>query len=394
MKSNAMGVLAGVIALLALAFGGLHGLLVVIALIVCWWLVRSICISAQAHHAKRAVEREAARQRRTAERRRAQRPLTPQQDRRRLIVGIVLLVVVVAAIIVGPSDGFSDLREWAIRHPGPLFQVLGSLLFVMLMILATLIVGWRLVRSIWISAQAHHKKRSAEREAARQRRTAEQRQARPVLTPHQKASRLGFIATMVLVFGVTASYVFDNAKAFGTSGGGATNAGLMLLGLVLFMLGLLFFAARATRGSISQARQRNDECQRQAEQQQAAERERHEAHQRAAEKKAEQERYAQERWRQAQQERAAEQERQRQREQAAKQSEESEWWTVLEIDPKAGADEIRRAYRNKIRQCHPDRVAGLAPEFIELAERRTRMLNAAYYEATRGRRGGSEARAS
>jgi curved DNA-binding protein CbpA len=55
------------------------------------------------------------------------------------------------------------------------------------------------------------------------------------------------------------------------------------------------------------------------------------------------------------------------------------------VSPQADTDEIRFAYHRKIKQCHPDKVAGLAPEFVDLAERHTRTLNAAYYEATRAR---------
>ena len=93
-----------------------------------------------------------------------------------------------------------------------------------------------------------------------------------------------------------------------------------------------------------------------------------------------------ERWRQAEQEREAEKHYQGQAEQA-EQSEESDWWTVLEVSPDTGADEIRGAYRRKIRQYHPDRVSGVAPEFLELAERRTKALNAAYSQAMRAQRG-------
>lgn len=62
-----------------------------------------------------------------------------------------------------------------------------------------------------------------------------------------------------------------------------------------------------------------------------------------------------------------------------------EWWSVLEVSPHASAEEIRRAYLRKIQQCHPDRVAGLASEFRELAERRTKALNAAYDLASSAR---------
>jgi hypothetical protein len=94
--------------------------------------------------------------------------------------------------------------------------------------------------------------------------------------------------------------------------------------------------------------------------------------------------------RQPEQEREAEIGRHRQREWAAKQSEQSEenkWWSVLEVSPYATAEEIRRSYLRKIKQSHPDRVVWLAPEFLSLAERRSKILNAAYTEATRARRG-------
>jgi hypothetical protein len=73
-----------------------------------------------------------------------------------------------------------------------------------------------------------------------------------------------------------------------------------------------------------------------------------------------------------------------QRERAA--NEEDKWWTVLEVSSDASASDIRRSYLCKIQQYHPDRVAGLAPEVRELAERRSRTLNAAYAEAMRERR--------
>ena len=92
----------------------------------------------------------------------------------------------------------------------------------------------------------------------------------------------------------------------------------------------------------------------------------------------------QESWRrEAEQEREAEKRRQGQSEQAFEQSEEGDWWTVLEVSPDAGMAEIRDAYRHKIRQCHPDHMSALAPEPLELAERRTKALNAAYSQAMR-----------
>ena len=93
-------------------------------------------------------------------------------------------------------------------------------------------------------------------------------------------------------------------------------------------------------------------------------------------KKAEHLRQAEHEWRQPEHERGAEKHYQGQAEQA-EQCEEGDWWRVLEVSPDTGMDEIRGAYRRKIRQYHPDRLSGVAPEFLDLAERRTKALNAA-----------------
>ena len=53
---------------------------------------------------------------------------------------------------------------------------------------------------------------------------------------------------------------------------------------------------------------------------------------------------------------------------------------VLGVDPGASREQIRRAYQEKIRQYHPDRVATLGPELREIAERRSKEINAAYRE--------------
>jgi DnaJ domain len=68
------------------------------------------------------------------------------------------------------------------------------------------------------------------------------------------------------------------------------------------------------------------------------------------------------------------------------QSDGTAWWIVLEVSPAAGKDEIVRSYRRKIQRCHPDRVSGLAPEFVLLAEKRTKTLNEAYAQALRARK--------
>jgi DnaJ-domain-containing protein 1 len=81
-------------------------------------------------------------------------------------------------------------------------------------------------------------------------------------------------------------------------------------------------------------------------------------------------------------ERDAERQFQRERQQVTAQSQ-PEWWELLEVAPGESKEEIARKYRRKVQQCHPDRVAGLAPEFLLLAEERTKALNVAYEQAMR-----------
>lgn len=49
-------------------------------------------------------------------------------------------------------------------------------------------------------------------------------------------------------------------------------------------------------------------------------------------------------------------------------------WTVLGIARGTPKDEARKAFRTLVAQYHPDKVAHLAPEFQELAERKTREI--------------------
>lgn len=55
-------------------------------------------------------------------------------------------------------------------------------------------------------------------------------------------------------------------------------------------------------------------------------------------------------------------------------------YEVLGVKPNASLEEIKQAYHQAARQNHPDLVAGLAPEFQELATQRIREINAAYRE--------------
>lgn len=59
------------------------------------------------------------------------------------------------------------------------------------------------------------------------------------------------------------------------------------------------------------------------------------------------------------------------------------WATVLGVPANATREEVRAAYKRKISEYHPDKVARLGPEIRELAEQRSKEINAAYDEAMR-----------
>jgi DnaJ-domain-containing protein 1 len=58
-----------------------------------------------------------------------------------------------------------------------------------------------------------------------------------------------------------------------------------------------------------------------------------------------------------------------------------DWWAVLGTAPDATLEIAKQAYRLKVKQYHPDRVAGLGPEIVQLAEQRSKELNAALEQA-------------
>jgi DnaJ-domain-containing protein 1 len=57
------------------------------------------------------------------------------------------------------------------------------------------------------------------------------------------------------------------------------------------------------------------------------------------------------------------------------------WFEILEVDPVATLEEIKLAYKKKISMYHPDKVSALGPEFTLIAEKKTKQINTAYYEA-------------
>jgi DnaJ-domain-containing protein 1 len=252
-----------------------------------------------------------------------------------------------------------------------------------LLVLTVAIVSWWIVRSacIWLLVQQNE--RAEERDAGKPRKKAGLAKQLSALKALVVRRRLAIIVALLpTVLTATLAAHLGDFSGFDIAGTArrAISALAPRVGWVLLVLTPLGLACWVFV-------QMGQESRRKQAAQQEGERERQEATQRReAERRAEQQRQTEERRRQAEQQREAERRRHQERERASNQFEENVWWSVLEVSSHASADEIRRAYHRKIKQCHPDRVAGLAPEFVELAERHTQALNAAYGEATRALR--------
>jgi len=62
------------------------------------------------------------------------------------------------------------------------------------------------------------------------------------------------------------------------------------------------------------------------------------------------------------------------------------WWNVLGVAPDAAPEDVRAAYADKMRQCDPDRVVGMAPEIVALADEISARFMKAFEESQRSRR--------
>ncbi len=58
-------------------------------------------------------------------------------------------------------------------------------------------------------------------------------------------------------------------------------------------------------------------------------------------------------------------------------------YATLGADSACSNDELERAYRRRMSEYHPDRLANAAPEIRELAGQRTREINGAYEKLKR-----------
>lgn len=53
-------------------------------------------------------------------------------------------------------------------------------------------------------------------------------------------------------------------------------------------------------------------------------------------------------------------------------------YSILKIDSNSSVDEIKIAYKNRIKEYHPDKTAGLGEEIQKIAQLKTQELNEAY----------------
>lgn len=53
-------------------------------------------------------------------------------------------------------------------------------------------------------------------------------------------------------------------------------------------------------------------------------------------------------------------------------------YSTLKIDSNSSIDEIKTAYKNRIKEYHPDKTAGLGEEVQKIAQLKTQELNEAY----------------
>ncbi len=53
-------------------------------------------------------------------------------------------------------------------------------------------------------------------------------------------------------------------------------------------------------------------------------------------------------------------------------------YKILNIDKYSTKKELTFAYRKMVKMYHPDKIAGLAPEYREIAEKKMKIINSAY----------------
>lgn len=56
----------------------------------------------------------------------------------------------------------------------------------------------------------------------------------------------------------------------------------------------------------------------------------------------------------------------------------SNWFEILEVPEDSSREQINAAFKKKIAQYHPDKVAMMGPEIRAVAEAKSKQINAAY----------------
>jgi DnaJ-domain-containing protein 1 len=59
----------------------------------------------------------------------------------------------------------------------------------------------------------------------------------------------------------------------------------------------------------------------------------------------------------------------------------TQWWKVLGVLPSATPKQIKAAYRARMQESHPDKVAHLSPALRKAADREAKRINDAYERA-------------
>jgi hypothetical protein len=146
---------------------------------------------------------------------------------------------------------------------------------------------------------------------------------------------------------------------------------------VLVLIVLILTPFFTILGSIRKKARRQEETRKEQEAQKQQEARKQEQARQEKESREQQQREHQRR------EQEAREEDGRREQQARTKQQPQKWWEVLGVSPTANMDAARRAYRSKMQLYHPDRLNGLAPELVRLAEDKTKELNQAFDQAKR-----------
>jgi hypothetical protein len=73
--------------------------------------------------------------------------------------------------------------------------------------------------------------------------------------------------------------------------------------------------------------------------------------------------------------------------QQAKRPNQLSYYEILGVSESATVEELKAAYRNRMKECHPDRFSGMGVETQHLAEEWSKAINLAYHSLVAAREG-------